>query len=159
MTISQSNGQNTHIKLQLSISPEEFMNDRVVYKIKVYTRLSEKYRFWYQLTSVIAIVCSTMVPVLINLGVAAIVPTILSLLVTILVSLEKLFHFREHWRNYDLMAASLRSEQVQFQTRSGTYRKKGANPEKAFQRFVENVEAGIKEERNDTIGMRTQGAG
>ena len=156
MTTTPPSGQNAHIKPQLSISPEEYMKDRVVYKINRYTEKSEQNKFWYQLTSVIAIICSASVPILINLGVAAIVPTILSLVVTLLVSLDKLFHFREHWRNYDAMAAFLRSEQLQFQTLSGPYRKKASRPKEAFQLFAKNIETGIKEERNDTIEMRTK---
>jgi hypothetical protein len=147
---------NTHIKPQLSISAEEYMKDRVVYKMDRYTRKSEQQKFWYQLTSIIAIVCSASVPVLINLGVPSIVPTVLSLIVTILVALEKLFHFREHWRNYDAIAAFLRSEQLQFQTLSGPYAEKGSGPKEAFQIFVKKIEEGIKEERNDTIEMRTR---
>ncbi len=130
LTTTTPSGQNAHIRPQLSISPEEYMKDRVVYKINRYTEKSEQNKFWYQLTSVIAIICSASVPILINLGVAAIVPTILSLVVSLLVSLDKLFHFREHWRNYDAMAAFLRSEQLQFQTLSGPYRKKHQDQKK-----------------------------
>lgn len=86
--------QDSHIKEQLSITPEEYMKDRVVYKIKVYDRLSKQQERLYQTTSLVGIILAASVPVLINLQVNSIVPTVLSLIVTILVSMEKLFHFR-----------------------------------------------------------------
>jgi hypothetical protein len=156
MTVQQPGIHSSHIKSVLSISPEEYMKDRVVYKIDVYTKKSEQHKSWYQLTSVLGIILASSVPVLINLDVNVIVPTVLSLVVTILVSLEKLFHFREHWRNYDAIAAFLRSEQLQYQTLSGVYKEKAGNPGDAFQAFVRRIEEGIKDERNDTIEMRTR---
>jgi len=145
--------QNLHIKSTLTVSPEDYMVDRVIYKIELYTKLSHQMKFRYQLTSIVGIVCAAIVPALINLSVNRVAPTILSLVVTILVSLEKLFHFREHWQNYDAIAALLRSEQIQFQTNAGTY--KGKQDHEAFELFVERVEKDISEERSDTIGMRT----
>ena len=146
---------NAHIKPELSVTSKEFMQDRVIYKMNAYTRLSSQYKLWYQLSSVVGIVCAATVPVLINLGSNTVVPTILSLIVTILLSLEKLFHFREHWRNYDAIAALLRSEQLQFQTKAGPYRDK-KDSEEAFRLFVGRIEEAIKDERSDTITMRTK---
>jgi hypothetical protein len=145
--------QNPHIKSALAVTPEDYMVDRVIYKIEVYTKLGHQMKFRYQLTSIVGIACAAIVPALINLSVNRVVPTILSLVVTILVSLEKLFHFREHWRNYDAIAALLRSEQIQFQTNAGPY--KGKPDDQAFELFVERIEKGLSEERSDTIGMRT----
>jgi hypothetical protein len=145
-----------HIKPTLSVTPDEYMKDRVVYKINQYTKLSGQQKLLYQLTSIIGIVCAASVPVLINLSVNVALPTILSLVVTILVSLEKLFHFREHWRNYDAIAAFLRSEQLQFQTRAGVYKEKDSKSDDAFRLFVRRIEDGVKDERNDTIEMRTR---
>lgn len=156
MEKSNLNQPESHIKEKQSISPDDYMKDRVILKMNRYISKSEQYRLLYHLTSVVTIICSASVPVLINLGVHILVPTILSLVVTILVSLEKLFHFREHWRNYDAIAAFLRSEQLQFQTRAGVYHRKGAKSQAAFLLYVKRIEAGIKDERNDTIGMRTK---
>jgi hypothetical protein len=111
---------------------------------------------WYLATSLVGIVVAASVPAAINLGFDPVVPTILSLIVTILVSAEKLFHFREHWRNYDEMAAFLRSEQLQFQTGSSDYKDKDQDGDKAFCRLVTRVEQAISSERKDTIEMRTQ---
>lgn len=146
----------TYIKPGLSITPEEYMQDRVVYKINTYTKLSRQHKLRYELTSIIAIVCAASVPALINYGWNNALPTALSLLVTILISMEKLFHFREHWRNYDEIAAFLRSEQLQYQTLSGVYKKNPSKKEEAFRLFVRRIEEGIKEERSETIEMRTK---
>jgi hypothetical protein len=148
--------QASHIKPHLSLTPEEYMEDRVVYKIKVYDRLSQQHRCRYQVTSLVSIVLAASVPVFINLDFSRLVPTLLSLIVTILVSMEKLFHFREHWRNYDEMAAFLRSEQLQFQTGAGEYKAKDQDNDKVFHQFVARIEHAISSERKDTIEMRTQ---
>ena len=95
------------------------------------------------------------VPVLINLkDVPTIVPTILSLLVTILVGLEGLLHLREHWRNYDLMKSFLRQELHLYRAGAGPYREKPFTPE-SFVLFVERIEGEIAKERSQTIEMRT----
>ena len=161
MRISQTDakdcdGQESHIKPKLKITPEEYMKDRVVYKINVYDELSKQQKRLYQVTSLVGIVLAASVPVIINLDkFDQRVPTVLSLIVTILVSMEKLFHFREHWRNYDEMAAFLRSEQLQFQTRAGEYKERDQDSDKAFDLFVTRIEQAISNERKDTIEMRT----
>lgn len=153
----QDNGKSdSHIKPQLAITPEEYMKDRVVYKIQVYDKLSKQHKFRYQTTSLVGIILAASVPVLINLGVGTIVPTVLSLIVTILVSVEKLFHFREHWRNYDELAAVLRSEQLKFQTKAGEYAREDHDADGIFKKFVTRIEQAISEERKETIEMRTR---
>jgi hypothetical protein len=105
------------------------------------------------MTSVAAI-AGAAVPVLINLrDVPSIVPTLLSLLVTVLVTLEGVFHFREHWKNYDLMKSFLRQEACLFQASGGPYRNKPVAD--AFVLLVERVEDAIAKERAQTIEMRT----
>lgn len=139
----------------LEISPEEYMKTRVHFKMDIYGKLSMKHRWFYYITSFASIVCAAIVPVLISLGNDyQLSATILSLMVTILVSMEKLFHFRQHWRNYDSIESFLRSEQVYFQTHSGVYDKK--SEKEAFELFVRRIEDAIKNEREQTIEMRTQ---
>lgn len=150
-----ASGQESHIKQDLTISPDDYMRDRVIYKMNVYERLGKHHRVYYLGISLVAIILAAAVPVLINLQVDSIISTIISLIVTILISTEKLFHFREHWRNYDEMAAFLRSEQVKFQTRSGEYQPKDMDNDKAFHLFVARIERAISNERNETIEMRT----
>jgi len=87
---------------------------------------------------------------------AAIVPTLLSLFVTILVSLEGIFHLREHWKSYDLMKSFLREEACLYEAGAGAYKGKAAAD--AFVLFVERVEEAIAKERAQTIEMRTSRA-
>ena len=84
------------------------------------------------------------------------VVTILSLIVTILVSVEKLFGFREHWRSYDAVAASLHYEQLLFQTKAGVYGEKKSTPEQLFRLFVKRFEGLILEEKQLRIAMETE---
>src|ERR1051325_7008237 len=82
------------------VTPEIYLKDRVKFKIDAYTKKGDWYRWSYLVMTCTATVGAAAVPVLINLkGVDGIYPTLLSLLVTIIVSLEGLLHFREHWRN------------------------------------------------------------
>ncbi len=155
LTATQNGATASHIKPTLDITHKDYMIDRVLYKMGVYEKKGKRERIYYRATSFAGIVISASVPVLINLNVNQIVPTLLGLMVTILVASEKLFHFREHWRNYDSVAASLRSEQLLFQTKSGVYEQKENHENVAFQLFVKRVEDLIKEERTDTIDMRT----
>ena len=90
---------------------------------------------------------------LINLSIPNIYPTLLSLLVTVLVGVEGIFHWREHWKNYDLMKSYLRQEACLFQAKAGPYREQTECG--AFVLLVERVEEAIAKERAQTIQMRT----
>ena len=60
-----------------------------------------------------AAICAALVPMLVNApGVDKIYPTIASLVVVVIVALEGVFHPREVWRNYDLISAVLREEEM-----------------------------------------------
>jgi hypothetical protein len=138
-------------------TPAAYIETRVNYKTRVYREKGDRYRWGYLTTASMAAVAAAAVPVLINLeGVPPIVPTLLSLLVTILVSLEGVFHLREHWKNYDLIKSFLRQESCLFQARAGAYKHKTQH--EAFVLLVERVEDGIAKERSQTIEMRTAGS-
>lgn len=135
-------------------SPEEYLATRLDFKTNVYTRKGDRYRWSYLSMTAVAAIAGAAVPVLINLqNVPSLVPTLLSLLVTVLVTLEGVFHFREHWKNYDLMKSFLRQESCLYQASAGPYRNKPAD--EAFMLLVERVEDAIAKERAQTIEMRT----
>jgi len=134
-------------------NPEQYLETRVDFKTEAYRRKGERYRWTYLITTTIAAMSAATVPVLINLDVPKLAPTLLSLLVTILVSVEGIFHLREHWKNYDLMKSFLRQEACLFEAKGGAYRNK--QPHEAFILLVERVEDGIAKERAQTIEMRT----
>lgn len=142
------------INNQLKLTPEEYMEDRVGYKINLYVKLSDRHRWLYYISSLTSIVCAATVPVLIQSEGYKVHAIVLSLIVTVMVSVEKLFQFRQHWRNYDTIESYLRREQLLYQRRAGIYKDK--SEEEAAEIFVSRIEDGIKHEREETIEMRTR---
>ena len=137
---------------KLQRKPEDYIKDRVQYKINSYTRKGRNFRVLYWAMASFAAIGSIVVPGLMNLeSVPMWIPTALSLCVAAVVALEGIFHPRELWRNYDLIAAGLREEEMRYSTQGEPYN----DPAKAFNVFVKNVEDMIKAERQDTIGLRT----
>ena len=68
-------------------TPDEYLETRVDFKTEAYREKGERYRWGYLTTASMAAIAAATVPVLINLeDVPSIVPTLLSLLVTILVT-------------------------------------------------------------------------
>lgn len=131
---------------------QDYIKTRVDFKTEAYRKKGERYRWGYLIMACTSAVFAATVPVLINLKqVPSIVPTLLSLLVTILVGLEGIIHLREHWKNYDLIKSFLRQESCLFQARSGAYRKLA----EADAYVLERVEEAIAKERAQTIEMRT----
>ncbi len=138
-----------------ALTPSEYLKERVDYKIAAYTKKGQRYRFGYIAMASSAAIAAATVPVLINRqGVSSTVPTLLSLLVTILVGLEGILHFREHWKNYDLMKSFLRQESLLYRAAGGPYRGQ-PDPVESFRLFVERIEEEISKERAQTIQMRT----
>jgi hypothetical protein len=167
MSVSaESSNQKTSAALNIeeyvTLSLEEYVKKRVAVKINGYSRAARTQRRWYLLTSTVAIIGSATVPVLVNLGKVTnggidpvLVTTVISLIVTILVSAEKLYRFREHWRSYDAVAAALHYEQLLFQSRAGIYGRKGVTGEQLYPQFVKRFEGLILEEKNMRIAMET----
>jgi hypothetical protein len=143
-------------EISLSLTPEIYFKDRVEEKIKAYTRLSRIYRFFYLFSGSLSIISSAAVPVLINANINERYATLLSLFVTILVALERLFRFREYWRNFDFAEELLKREKYLYQARSGEYANK--KEEDAFKLFVKRFEERIRAERIQTLDDRTQDA-
>ncbi len=161
---SQKANADLSIEKYLNLSPEEYVTKRAAERINSYADAAKSQSRWYYGTSTAAIIGSAIVPVLVNLGKQltnvgidpVLATTIISLIVTILVSAEKLFRFREHWRSYETVAAALRYEQLLFQTRAGKiYGKTGATEEQLFPQFVKRFEGLILEEKNMRIAMET----
>jgi hypothetical protein len=138
-----------------ALSVAKFLDERVDFKIEAYRKKGNRYRWGYLVMASTATIAAATVPVLINTQeVCKVVPTLLSLLVTILVGLEGLLHFREHWRNYDFIKSNLRQEKNLFLAGAGIYRNV-KSPHDRFALFVERVESEIAKERAQTIEMRT----
>lgn len=134
---------------------DSYFTDRLNYKINVYTGLGDKYKWIFWIMASSSMICAAIVPVLINKEGFEFLATILSLIVTILVGLQGVFHPREHWRNYDLISATLRREEMLYSTQSGEYKKLEEENDR-FLRLVERTEELIEQERKETIMMRTR---
>ena len=140
-------------------SIEEYMQDRVQYKIRIYFSKARRYKIYHLTTAVTMAISAALVPVLVNLDLglpgfsSKILATFLSLLVTIGVALQEIFRFREHWRNYNLIDSNLRGEEMLFSTSASVYATK--SQEEKNRLLVQRVEELIKDERWETIQMRT----
>ena len=141
---------------KLTREPAEYLEERVQSKINRYVEKADRYRCAYRLLASFAAIGSAAVPVLINIpGIDAAYPTILGLAVAAIVAVERVWHPAEHWRNYDLISAMLREEEMRFSTKAPPYDKKADTEDKSFAAFVERIEGAIAKERSETIVMRT----
>jgi hypothetical protein len=140
---------------KLTRSPDDYIEDRVQFKINQYVKKASRYRCAYRILASTAAIGSATVPVLINIpGIDSVYPTILGLGIAIIVALEGVWHPAEHWRNYDLISAVLREEEMRFSTRAPPYDEKDGK-DNNFAKFVDRVEDAIAKERGQTIVMRT----
>ena len=144
---------NAEASNSLKLTPERYVRERIEFKLAAYSGKAKMYRLRYLIMSVVSVVGAASVPALINMGVNTLVPTVVSLIVTIMVSLEGLFHYREQWKNYDLITSFLKYEQMCFEAKTGVYRKK--DDSEAFALLVKRVEDGILKERSETVQLRT----
>lgn len=140
-------------ELVKGFQPADYLKRRLLKKIEVYKQLGVKHRRFYYWTTGLAIVSAALVPVLITVEKMNWLAIVFSLVVTVLVSVEGLFHFREHWRNYDNAEEALRREEFLFGTRAGLY--EGKTPDEAYRLLVSKVEEIVHSERHETIQMRT----
>ena len=158
MTTQADSEKQPEVISKLRRSPEEYIKERVQFKINRYGKKASQHKSAYLVTASTAAIGSAVVPMLVNIPhTSTLYPTIASLLVVVVVALESVFHFREHWRNYDLISSVLREEEMQFSTRAGPYSPqeiKGSDDE-LFRTFVKRVEDAIANERAETIVMRT----
>ena len=75
------------------------------------------------------------------------------MIVVLLVSLERVFHYREQWANYRSTEQFLRKEYFLFTTKKGLYADK--KKEDAYRLFVERVEGSIEAENASTLQVLT----
>lgn len=140
------------VEIRTERSLNEYFKDRVERKILRYEQKAKGFKWLYWTLAVVGAVCAAIVPAIIHEEPVA--ATAVSLVVTIVVALQGIFHPREHWRNYDLITSALRQEEMLFSTSTGDYATQ-PDPAKRFKLLVQRVEALIAKERAETITMRT----
>ncbi len=140
-----------------SMKADEYVDQRVNQFVGWYDRKAVKAKAAYLRIRTIAVVGALVVPVAANLDFSwyqahrTIVTTLISLLVSIAVALDSVYHFADQWRNYRSTEQFLSREKFPFQTGEGPY--KETNEEEAFLLFVERCEAQIASENSATLNV------
>ncbi len=149
-------GKSAPVISKLKRTPEDYIKERVQYKINEYVKKGFRYRIAYRVLASIAAIGAALVPALINIpDLRTIYPTMASMAVAVAVALEGVFHTREHWRNYDMISAFLREEEMRFSTRAEPYAREQSE-DQSFKTFVDRIEDAIAKERAETIVQRTK---
>jgi len=142
-----------HFEYDPQMDIVKYANERISFNIKRYRAKSQMCRDTYLYTNLTGIILSAAVPIFINLDLCKLYPTIISFLVVALVTFEKVFHFRDRWKNYQTTEEALRREQYLAETNSAHYSK--LSNEDKFNLLVATVESIIQKERESTIVVRS----
>jgi hypothetical protein len=130
-----------------------YAEERISYTIRRYRSKGSQCRKLYLIINYVVILSSAAVPILINLNINKLYATGISFFVVSLVSVDKILHFRDRWKNYQLSEEAIRREQYLSETNSGHYA--GLNKDDKFNLLVTIVENIIKQERENTIYIRS----
>lgn len=149
------------LKYYQQMTAEEYINDRVLFKIKLYYLFSKRNKGWYNTIAVLSIFAGLLVPLFLalNLKHARGYATFLSLFAAALISLEAaVFNFKEKFKAYKKTEDQLTNELILFQTSTEPYNLKLAEEDTKvlFRLFVSRVEAIILRERDDTVEKITR---
>ena len=121
----------------LTSKVEQYLKERWQQQRDYYSRQSARNKRWYQNLLLFSTVGALVVPVLLNIsGVPKWVPTLLSVLVSVALALESVYHYGDNWRSFRQALEALKEERVLFEAGVDPY----ANPQTAFPLFVERCE-------------------
>ena len=147
----------TDLKYYREMSPENYINDRVLYKIKLYFLFGQRSKRWYNFIAILSVISGLLVPLFLNLDFkySKEYATALTLFAGALISLEAtVFNFREKYKSYKKTEDQLTNELVLYQTNTDPY--KIEDPKALFGLFVSRVESIILKEREDTVEKLTR---
>jgi hypothetical protein len=140
-----------------SMQAEDYIQARVLQFIGWYDKKAVSAKSAYLKLRTASVVGALIVPIAANLSFTGYdiyktgVITVLSLLVSISVALDGVYHFGDQWKNYRSTEQFLSREKVLFQTGEGPYR--GLAPDDAFLLFVERCEGQIASENSATLNV------
>lgn len=139
-----------------SISAEEYIAKRVDQFQGWYDSKTVRAKSRYLGIRVIAVVGAVIVPIAANALPAfpettRMITTVLSLIVSLAVALDSVFHFGDQWKNYRSTEQFLSREKFLFLSGEGPY--KGMEEEAAFILLVERCEAQISAENSATLNV------
>ncbi len=127
----------------LTNTAERYLNGRWQQQRDYYSKQSARNKLWHQYLLVFSTVGALIVPVLLNIpNVPKLVPTILSVLVSVALALDNVYHFGDNWRSFRQTLEELKVERVYFEAGISPY----ADAQAAFQLFVEKCEAIMRAE-------------
>src|SRR5947209_7417894 len=113
---------------------DQYLNGRWQQQRDYYSRQSARNKQWYQNLLLFSTVGALVVPVLLNIAdVPKAVPTILSVLVSVALALESVYHYGDNWRTFRQALEALKEERVLFDAGVEPY----TDPQTAFPLFVE----------------------
>ncbi len=116
---------------------EQYLKGRWQQQRDYYSRQSARNKRWYQSLLLFSTVGALVVPVLLNIAdVPKLAPTILSVLVSVALALESVYHYGNNWRSFRQALETLKEERVLFEAGVDPY----ADPQTAFPLFVERCE-------------------
>jgi Protein of unknown function (DUF4231) len=140
-----------------SMQADEYVQQRVMQFSEWYDKKAVSAKSAYLRSRTTSVVGALLVPIAANLSFAGYdtyktgVITVLSLLVSISVALDGVYHFGDQWKNYRSTEQFLSRERFLFQTGEGPYR--GMAAEDAFLLFVERCEGQIASENSATLNV------
>jgi hypothetical protein len=149
------------LKYYQLMTAEQYINDRVLFKIKLYYLFGKRSKRWYNLIAILSIIAGLMVPLSLslNLKYSKEYATFLSLFAGGLISLEAaVFNFKEKFKSYKKTEDQLTNELILFQTNTEPYnfRSPAEDSNAIFRLLVSRVESIILKERDDTVEKITR---
>jgi hypothetical protein len=151
-------GQDSGGAMFKTMGADEYIQKRVDQFCQWYDKKAVNAKGHYLRTKTTSVVGALIVPIVANLNFAsAFEPyktaaiTIISLIVSVCVALDGVYHFGDQWKNYRSTEQFLSREKFLFQTGEGLY--KGHAPDEAFLQFVERCEAQIASENSATLNV------
>ena len=153
--MSDENSEGISKKTLGSMTPQQYIEERVKSYRKWYSKKARMYKKRYLILQTLSVVGAAVVPVLVNLSIPfkEFITTAISLMVVILVSMESVLHYREQWLNYRSTEQYLGKELYLFLTQEGPY--VDMSEKQAFIVFVERVEKAIEAENKATLSIMT----
>ena len=149
------------LKYYQQMTAEEYINDRVLFKIKLYYLLGKRNKSWYNLIAILSIVAGLLIPLSLSLNIpySKEYATFLSLLAGGLISLEAaVFNFKDKFKGYKKAEDQLTNELILFQTNTAPYNiaHLSVDCNAMFRLLVSRVESIILKERDDTVEKITR---
>jgi len=116
---------------------EHYLTGRWQQQREYYSKQSARNKQWHQNLLLFSTVGAIAVPVLLNLAeVPKLVPTILSVLVSVALALDNVYHFGDNWRSFRQTLEALKQERVYFDAGIEHY----TDAQTAFPLFVQRCE-------------------